>query len=59
MGGGGRGSEKVFCLYTHEKVDIFGWPLNEIIDVIFIHILLTNYRIWHSYSMCGVLITCY
>ncbi len=25
--GGGRGSEKVYCLYTHENVDIFGWPL--------------------------------
>ncbi len=24
--GGGRGSEKVYCLYTHENVDIFGWP---------------------------------
>ncbi len=26
-GKGGRGSEKVYCLYTHENVDIFGWPL--------------------------------
>ncbi len=26
--GGGRGSEKVYSLYTHENVDIFGWPLN-------------------------------
>ncbi len=25
--GGGRGSEKVYCLYTHENDDIFGWPL--------------------------------
>ncbi len=25
--GGGGGSEKVYCLYTHENVDIFGWPL--------------------------------
>ncbi len=25
--GGGRGSEKVYCLYTHENVDIFGRPL--------------------------------
>ncbi len=25
--GGGRGSEKVYCLCTHENVDIFGWPL--------------------------------
>ncbi len=25
--GGGRGSEKVYCLYTHENVDIFVWPL--------------------------------
>ncbi len=28
--GGGRGSEKVYCLYTHENVDIFGWPLSVI-----------------------------
>ncbi len=26
---GGRGSEKVYCLYTHENVDIFGLPLNK------------------------------
>ncbi len=26
--GGGRGSEKVYCLYTHENVDIFGRPLS-------------------------------
>ncbi len=25
--GVGRGSENVYCLYTHENVDIFGWPL--------------------------------
>ncbi len=24
---GGEGSEKVYCLYTHENVDIFGWSL--------------------------------
>ncbi len=24
---GGRRSEKVYCMYTHENVDIFGWPL--------------------------------
>ncbi len=28
-GGGGGGSEKVYCLYTHENVDIFGWPLSQ------------------------------
>ncbi len=28
--GGGRGYEKVYCLYTHENVDIFGWPLTYI-----------------------------
>ncbi len=28
--GGGRGSEKVYCLYTHENVEIFGWPLSSI-----------------------------
>ncbi len=26
-GEGGGGSEKVYCLYTHENVDILGWPL--------------------------------
>ncbi len=26
--GGGRRSVKVYCLYTHENVDIFGWPLS-------------------------------
>ncbi len=25
--GGGRGSQKVYVLYTHENVDIYGWPL--------------------------------
>ncbi len=27
----GRGvvSEKVYCLYNHENVDIFGWPLTD------------------------------
>ncbi len=25
--GGGRWSEKVYCLYTHENVDSFGLPL--------------------------------
>ncbi len=29
LGGEGEGSEKVYCLYTHENVDIFGWPLNK------------------------------
>ncbi len=28
--GEGRGSEKVYCLYTYENVDIFGWPLRAI-----------------------------
>ncbi len=27
--GGGRGSEKVYCLYTHENVDILDGPLVE------------------------------
>ncbi len=26
----GRGSQKVYGLYTHENVDIYGWPLNNI-----------------------------
>ncbi len=24
----GRGSQKVYGLYTHENVDIYGWPLS-------------------------------
>ncbi len=31
-GEGGGGSEKVYCLYTHENVDIFGWSLSESYD---------------------------
>ncbi len=31
-GEGGRESEKVYCLYTHENVDIFGWPLIEVLN---------------------------
>ncbi len=27
-GEGEKGSEKVYCLYTHENVDILGWPLS-------------------------------
>ncbi len=27
-----EGFEKVYCLYTHENVDIFGWPLSSIIN---------------------------
>ncbi len=30
LGDVGRGSEKVYCLYTSENVDIFVWPLNEV-----------------------------
>ncbi len=26
---GGRGQKKVYCMYTHENVDIFGWPLKQ------------------------------
>ncbi len=33
--GGGRGSEKVYCLYTHENVDIFRWPLTVLTNNIF------------------------
>ncbi len=33
LGRGGRGSEKVYCLYTHENVDIFGWPLSSSLKV--------------------------
>ncbi len=29
--GGARGSEKVYCLYTHENVNIFGRPLTSFI----------------------------
>ncbi len=28
--GDGEGSEELYCLYTHENVDIFGWPLNDL-----------------------------
>ncbi len=31
--GGGRGSEKVYCLYTHKNFDIFGWPVIIIIGI--------------------------
>ncbi len=31
--GRGEGSEKVYCLYTHENVDIFEWPLTIIKNV--------------------------
>ncbi len=31
--GGGKGSEKVYCLYTYENVDIFGWPLSWLVMV--------------------------
>ncbi len=30
LGGEGEGHEKVYCLYTHENVDIFGWPLSNL-----------------------------
>ncbi len=33
--GGGRVSEKVYCLYTHENVDIFGWPLIRLFKSLF------------------------
>ncbi len=29
--GGGKGSEKEYCLYIHENVDIFGWPVTYLI----------------------------
>ncbi len=28
LGGGGKGSENVYCVHTHEHVDIFGCPLS-------------------------------
>ncbi len=50
--GGGRASEKVYCLYTHENVDIFEWPLNELdinqiimLNVIICHNLYLNCRV--------------
>ncbi len=30
LGEGERGSVKVYCLYTHENVDIYGGPLNKL-----------------------------
>ncbi len=32
--GRGRVSEKVYCLHTHENVDIFGWPLSYVKNMI-------------------------
>ncbi len=44
--GGGRGSEKVYCLYNHENVDIFGWPIsNLIIITIFKGFFMCSYTI--------------
>ncbi len=31
-----REPEKVYCLYTRENVDIFGWPLNLLKYIFFI-----------------------
>ncbi len=35
LGGEGMGwrSEKVYCLYSHENVDIFGWPVRTIMPI--------------------------
>ncbi len=30
----GGGSEKVYCLYTNENVDIFGWHLSEVCEML-------------------------
>ncbi len=30
FGGGGRGFQKVYGLYTHENVDIYGRPLKQL-----------------------------
>ncbi len=45
----GKGSEKIYCLYTHENVDIFGWLLNRnvtyhIFDFLFKNIFLDIYQ---------------
>ncbi len=46
--GVGRGEEKVYCLYTHENVDIFEWPLSVLLnDLIMCHAFLTDLTIYH------------
>ncbi len=37
--GGGRGSEKVYCVYTHENVDIFGRPRIQRFIKVYIHVI--------------------
>ncbi len=38
--GGGRGFEKVYCLYTHENVDIFGLNINHKLIKCLLHFLI-------------------
>ncbi len=42
---GGRGSEKVYVLYTHLNVDNYGWPL---IQVIASYIVLFQHGLNHD-----------
>ncbi len=44
--GEGRGSEKVYCLYTHENVDIFGWPLRY-----YCFFIIWYINIWPPYAI--------
>ncbi len=47
--GGGRGSKKVYCLYTHEHVDIRGWSLICTMYYIGQNILVMEF---HTLSTC-------
>ncbi len=44
--GGGRGCEKVYCLYTHENVDIFGWHLTYYTTVVHLIFNFINYYMY-------------
>ncbi len=46
---GGRGSQKVYGLYTHENVDIYGWPLMILINVTACRTFKCNY-LWNYWS---------
>ncbi len=42
LGREGEGSENVYCLYTHENIDIFGWPLIFLETLLLILSMLVN-----------------
>ncbi len=49
--GRGSGFEKVYCLYTHGNVDIFGWLLNYIVIYINYHTRKNIYK--YQYTNLG------